>query len=177
VRSALLFVLPLCLCLSACVLEEPAPAPAFDSGVFDPVFEDEEGASPAVDVPRRLGWYHREGETVWCSIDVEWSNSDPALRTVPARVRLPFEPADDFIQSATGSVRLQQLGTDAPVFVRLGEDGFPVGDITTLNVSMDLVTGSLVVVGAERAGGEQVVLTYGTGHQRVVASVTYRAAQ
>jgi hypothetical protein len=157
--------------LSSCV----APAEEADlSGEYIPAFED---TASGLEVTRAFGWYEQRGNSVWVAVDIQWSNTDASLASAPVRIQLPFAPADDFLQSASGSVRLQGVGSALPSFVHL-DDRSEAAAPVDLGLSFEIFSGTLVVVGPEGAvGGEQVALAYGAGEQRVVASLTYIAAQ
>lgn len=159
--------------LSLLFLASCTSEPASDlSGEFVPTFEDAERAEPAIEIERALGWYERLDGAVWVSVDITWRNTDDSLASFLARINLPFVSADEYVQSLSGSVRLQQLDDIAPAFVFL--DGGTMAEIPSpLDLSLDIVSDSLVVVAALQSPAGPVALAYGTGYQRLVASVVY----
>jgi hypothetical protein len=164
-RDAPAAAAPIC---DAAEFDAPISMPSLPLyGTFSPVFEDK------ASITSGQGWYHHHDGVVWASIDITWDNDALNLHDFPVRVRLPFKPATEFLQSAVGPARLRPPGVDVPVFLRPRD--FELTDPPAAVVTnLDVVTGAAVVVGSEgSASGDQVVLTYGDAPQRAVLSLTY----
>jgi hypothetical protein len=171
VLFALMMVLAV---MSGCAMEEEPPSAPGEFGTFEPYFEDEGREGFDLNVSQRRGWFEREGNTVWIALDVIWDsrNGDTHIDDI-LRLHLPFEPSQDFLQSVSGSVRLEHLDDGAPTFLIPGVENIFVESPVELNVAFEILSRSLVVVGSEDIGSETAVLTYGAGQQRVIASLVY----